>query len=184
MGAASDGDGIGGGVFEAGRGAAQMIEKGEASGFFDADAAGANVLVGQRGGGDFRGALIFLPDADFEREMELFAEAAFFEVGNHKDGVADARDDEAYEAFADAPTDSREVVERSARGEEKRVVFCGLRWRAARSGRRISHEVLCGFDALTKFVGSNGGNAVRGRFQGGERGGERFDVRRTFRRQA
>src|SRR5258707_13821068 len=157
---AGDGDGISGGIFEAGRGVAQMIEKCEAGGLFDADAAGANVLVGQRGGGDFRGALIFLPDADFEREMELFAEAAFFEGGDHKDGVADAREDEAYEAFAEAPTDSREVVERSAGGEEERVVFSSLQWRAAGSGRRIRHEHLHVCDALMKFVGSNGVNAV------------------------
>jgi hypothetical protein len=112
--------------------------------------------------------LIFLPDADFDREMELFAEAAFFEGGNHKDGVADARDDEAYEAFAEAPTDSGEVVERSARGEEKRVVFGSLRWRTAGSGRCIGHEALRVLDALSKFVGSNGVNAVAERLKGGK----------------
>ena len=127
MGATSDGDGIGGGILEAGGGVAKMIEKGETGGFFDADAAAANILVGQRGGGDLRGALIFLPDPNFEGEMELFAEAAFFEGGNHKDRVAGARNDEAHEAFAEAPADSREVVERSAGGEEKRVVFGSLR---------------------------------------------------------
>src|SRR5260370_7284130 len=144
-----------------------MSEKGEAGGFLDADGAGANVLVGQRGSGDFRRALIFLPDADFEREMELFAEAAFFEGGDHKDGVADARDDEAHKALAESPTDSGEVVERSAGGEEERVVFCSLGWRAAGRGRRIGHAVLCVFDALMKFVGSKGVTAVTERIQRG-----------------
>src|SRR4029077_9832909 len=103
----------------------------EAGGFFDTDAAGANVLVGQRGGSDFRGALIFLPDANFDREVELFAEAAFFKGGNHENGLARARNDEAYEAFAQTPANPREVVERSAGGEEKRVVVGSLRGRAA-----------------------------------------------------
>jgi hypothetical protein len=111
-----------------------------------------------------------LPHADFEREMELFAEAAFFKGGNHEDRVASARDDEAYEALAEAPANAREVVERCARGKEKRVVFGSLRGRAAGSGRRISHEALRVFDALTKFVGSDGVNAVAQRLEGGEGG--------------
>ncbi len=100
--------------------------------------------------------------------MELFAEAAFFEGGNHKDRAASARDDEAHEALAETPADAREVAERCARGKEKRVVFCSLRGRAAGSGRRISHEALRVFDALTKFVGSDGVNAVTERLQGRE----------------
>src|SRR5260370_27913860 len=124
-----------------------MVEERGGGGFLDADAAGAIVLGGERGSGGFRRDWIFLPDADFEREMELFAEAAFCEGRDHKDGVADARDDEAYEAFAEAPTDSRKVLERSAGGEEKRVVFCRLRGRSARGGRRISHYVLRAVDA-------------------------------------
>jgi len=55
VGAASDGHGIGGGVFEAGRGVAKMIEKGEARGFFDPDAPGANVLVRKRRGDNLGG---------------------------------------------------------------------------------------------------------------------------------
>src|SRR5216683_8047063 len=109
----------------------------------------------------------------------LFAGAAFFEGGDHKDGVADARDDEAYEAFAEAPTDSGEVVERSAGGEEERVVFCGLRRRAAGRGRRIGHEVLCVFDALMKFVGSDGVNAVAEWLEGGKREREGGAIRRV-----
>src|SRR5258708_2266955 len=125
--AASDRDGIGGGVFEPGRGVAKMIEKSEPRGFVDANAPGANVLVRKGGGGDLGGTLIFLPNADFEREMEFFAEATFLEGGNHENGMANAGNDEANEAFAKAPADPREVVQRSARGEEERVIFCCLR---------------------------------------------------------
>src|SRR4029077_12783086 len=99
---------------------------------------------------------------------ELFAEAAFFKGGNHENGLARARNDEAYEAFAQTPANPREVVERSAGGEEKRVVVGSLRGRAAGSGRRISHEALRVFDALTKFVGSDGVNAAAERLQGRE----------------
>src|SRR5260370_39132561 len=71
--AASDGDGVGRGIFEAGRGVAQMIEKCEAGGFFDADAAGAKALVGERRSRDFPGALLFLADANVQRQMKVFA---------------------------------------------------------------------------------------------------------------
>src|SRR4029077_216015 len=157
-------------ILEARRGVTQMIEKCKADALFDADAASANVLVGQRRGCDFRGALIFLPDADFDREMEFFAEAPFFEGGNHKNGMAHARNDEAYEAFAETPADPREVVERSAGCDEKGVVFCSLRWRAAGSGRRIAHAALRVLDALTKFVGGDGMNAVGERLEDGKSG--------------
>src|SRR5258708_24999105 len=109
-----------------------MIEKCEPASFFDADAPGANVLVRKRGSGDLGGTLIFLPDADLNREMELFAEAAFFKGGNHENGMANARDHKAHEPFAKPPANSREVVKGSARGKEKRVVFCRLCRRPAR----------------------------------------------------
>jgi len=36
----------------------------KAGGFFDPNAPGANVLIGQRGSRDFRGALILLPKCE------------------------------------------------------------------------------------------------------------------------
>src|ERR1700682_3194978 len=123
---AGDGDGIGGGVFEPWRGLAQMIEKGEAGGLLDADASGANILVCQRFGGDFRRALVFLPNADVDWQMEFFAKPSFFKARDHKTGTAHARDDKTHEALAKPPANPCEVVKRSAGREEERVVFCGL----------------------------------------------------------
>ena len=81
--AAGDGDGVGGDEGEAGCGLAEMVVKGEGGGFFDADLSGADVAVGESGGGDFCGALVFLPDADFDGEFQAFAKAAFFEGGDY-----------------------------------------------------------------------------------------------------
>src|ERR1700738_4920936 len=67
--AARNGDGIGGHIIESRSGLAEMIEESEASGFFHADAARANTLIGKRGSGNLRWALIFLPDSDFEWKM-------------------------------------------------------------------------------------------------------------------
>jgi hypothetical protein len=116
--------------------------------------------------------LIFLPDADLNREMELFAEAAFFKGGNHENGMANARDHKAHEPFAKPPANPREVVKRSARGKEKRVVFCRLRGRAARRRRRVGHKALRVLNALAKFIGSDGMNAVGERLERGKGGRE------------
>src|SRR5258708_9595553 len=97
-----------------------MIEKCEPASFFDADAPGANVLVRKRGSGDLGGTLIFLPDADLNREMELFAEAAFFKGGNHENGMANARDHKAHEPLPNPPPNPREDVKGTARGRPKR----------------------------------------------------------------
>jgi hypothetical protein len=113
---------------------------------------------------------MLLPDADFNREMEFFAEAAFFEGGNNENRLAHARDHEAHEPFAKPPAYPREVVERSARSKEERVVSCSLRRRPARRGRCVGHKALRVLNALTKFGGRDGVNSVGERLERGKRG--------------
>jgi len=84
--AAGNRDRISRGVLKCGSRIAQMIEKCEAGGFFDPNAPGANVLIGQRGSRDFRGALIFLPNADFDRQVELLAQRPSSNAGTTRTG--------------------------------------------------------------------------------------------------
>src|SRR5258706_12803216 len=98
--AAGNRDGIGGGIFEAGRRVAKMVRKREAGGFLDSDAAGANVLIYQSLGGDFRGGLVLLPNADFGGEMQFFAEAALFKSWHDPDRMARAMQHQAHKATA------------------------------------------------------------------------------------
>src|SRR5580658_6186150 len=71
--ATGDSDGIGGHVFKSRSCRAKVIGIREVSGFFDTKAAGANALICERAGGEFRGTLIFLPYADFDGESQLLA---------------------------------------------------------------------------------------------------------------
>src|SRR5579863_10478474 len=143
---ASDRDGIGGYVFESRSRLAEMIEKSEPSGFFDANAARANALIGKRGGSNFRRALIFLPDADFERKTKLLAKAAFFKARHDEDRSSRAGNDQAHQPLAKSPTYAGEVVQRSAGSEEQRVILRG----------RVRHQTLCALNALAEFFTLNG----------------------------
>jgi len=126
--ATGDGDGISGDAFVGRGGGAEMIEEGEGETFFDADAAGAKVAVGESCGEEFPGVLVFLPDADFGGEEERFTHAGFFESGSDEDGFAAARDEESKKAFAEPPVDAGEVVKRGTGAYEERVEFwTGLR---------------------------------------------------------
>src|SRR6267378_5797330 len=150
---------IGRDVFKSGRGIAQMIEECEAARLFNPNAASANVLVGQRGSRDFCRALVFLPNAHLDRQMQLLAQPPFLKSRNNKHRMPSAMDDQANQPLAKPPSNSREVVERCARGKEERVIFCSLRGRAARRERRSSHKLLRPFNALPKFVRSDSTNA-------------------------
>src|SRR5712671_3112885 len=79
--------------------------------------------------------------------------------------MAAARDDQAYQPLAETPSNSSEVVERCARGKEKRVVFSRLRGRPARRERRSGHKLLRPFNTLPKFVRSNRPNALPQRLE-------------------
>ena len=153
--AASDGDGIGGDKFESWRGGAKMIVEREGKSLVDADAAGAKAAIGERSGNELGGALVFLPDADFDGKAELFAGAAFFEGGRDKDWFAGARKDEGEEAFGEPPVDASEVVEGSAGAEDKGVEF----------GIELRHPLLGVDQAPVKFFGSDGMDAVAERFE-------------------
>ena len=48
-------------------GGAEVIVKREGKSFLDADAAGADPALGEEFGDEFGGALVFLPDANFDR---------------------------------------------------------------------------------------------------------------------
>src|SRR5882762_11560309 len=175
--AAGNRDRISRGVLKCGSRIAQMIEKCEAGGFFDPNAPGANVLIGQRGSRDFRRALIFLPNADFDRQVKLLAQPSLLKRWNHKDRMAAARDDQANQPLAESPSNSSEVVERCARGKEKRVVFSRLRGRTAGRERRSGHKLLRPFNALPKFIRSNGVNAFPKWLKPGKSGRKRGIVR-------
>ena len=87
---------------------------------------GAEAAIGQCACRKLRGALIFLPDADFGGEAELFAKAAFFKAGAHNDGLSLLWNQYAEKAFAGPPADSGEVIEGAAGGQEQSVKFCVL----------------------------------------------------------
>ena len=80
-----------------------------------------NIAIREGRGDELGGALVFLPDADFDGELELLVGAALLESRRDKDWLTDARDYEGEEPFAQAPVDSGEVVERSAGTEDERV---------------------------------------------------------------
>src|SRR5882762_5086430 len=171
--AAGNRDRISRGVLKCGSRIAQMIEKCEAGGFFDPNAPGANVLIGQRGSRDFRGALIFLPNADFDRQVKLLAQSPFLKRRNHKHRMAAARDDQPHQPLAETPSNSSEVVERCARRKEKRVVFSRLRGRTAGRKRRSGHKLLRPLNTLPKFVRSDRTNAFPQWLKPGKNGRER-----------
>src|SRR5271154_5828620 len=118
---AGDGDGISGHVFKPRSCSAQVIGIREINGFFDAEPPGSNTLIGQSGCGELRWTFIFLPYADFDREAQLFSQAAFFEGRADEDRFAHARQDESNEAFTQAPANTSEVVKRRSRSEEESV---------------------------------------------------------------
>src|SRR5882762_5072443 len=178
--AAGNRDRISRGVLKCGSRIAQMIEKCEAGGFFDPNAPGANVLIGQRGSRDFRGALIFLPNANFDRQVELLAQPSLLKRWNHKDRMAAARDDQANQPLAETPSNSSEVVKRCARGKEKRVVFSRLRGRTAGRERRSGHKLLCPLNTLPKFIRSDRANAFPQWLKPGKSGRERSVAGRTI----
>ena len=116
--AASNGYRISGDVFESRRGTAQTIQKCEWRGFFYAHAPRSNTAISKRRGGDLRGALILLPDADFGWELQLLAQASFFKPRHDKYGIARARQHQGEEPLADSPTHAGEVIKRSPGGKE------------------------------------------------------------------
>src|SRR5258705_1354880 len=171
---------VGGSIFKSRSGIAEVVEKCEAGGFFDPNEPGANVLIGQRGSRDFRGALILLPNADFDRQMQLFAQSPFLKRRNHKHRMAAARDDQAYQSLAESPSNSSEVVERCAWHKEKRVVFSRLRGRTAGRERRSGHKLLRPLNTLPKFIRSDRTNAFPKWLKPGKSGRERSVAGRTI----
>src|SRR6267154_2087394 len=165
---------VGGSVFKSGCGIAQMIEKCEAGGFFNSNSPRANVLIGQCGSCDFCGALILLPNTDFDRQMKLFAQPSLLKRRNHKHRMAAARDDQTHQPLAETPSNSSEVVERGTRRKEKRVVLSRLRGRTARRERRSGHKLVRPFNTLLKFIRSNGVSAVAEPLERREGGRERL----------
>src|SRR5882757_2517808 len=92
--------------------------------------------------------------------MQLFAQPSLLKRWNHKHRMAAARDDQTNEPLAETPSNSSEVVERGTRRKEQRVVLSRLRGRTAGRERRSGHKLLRPFNALTKFIRSDGVNAV------------------------
>ena len=168
--AASDGHRIGGNIFESRCGRAQMLEERKRDGFFHADPSSANSTICQRLCGDFRRTLIFLPDVDFRRELQLFAHAALFKSRHDDDGFARAWKQEREKPLAHAPANSREVIKRSSGGHEERLVL----------RIEIGHQLLSVLEPATILFGGNGMNARAERLEAGESLGESigFAVRR------
>src|SRR6202022_2579789 len=77
--AARDGDWISGYVLESRSRVAEVIVERKACRFLNANPARAYALFGQRSGGYFGRALIFLPNANFNREAQLLSQPAFLE---------------------------------------------------------------------------------------------------------
>src|SRR5260370_31221286 len=100
--------------------------------------------------------------------MQFFAQAAFFEARHDEDWSSGPRNDQPKQSLAKAPTNAREVVKRSARSKEERVVFCGLRRRAVGCERRFGHEPFWVFHAGAGFLGGDGGDAGREALSGGK----------------
>src|ERR1700683_4694845 len=88
--AAGNGDRIGGDVFERWSSLSQVVEEGEPDGFFHADSAGADAAVGEGSCGEFCRAFVLLPCANFERQLKLFAKAAFLDGGDNEHRIAGA----------------------------------------------------------------------------------------------
>src|SRR5256885_2798858 len=141
-GSAADRDRIGGGAFERRRGGAEMVEECEERGFVNGNATSAQAAIRERLSGEFGGAFVFLPDADFSREAKLFAEAALFERGADEKRLAGARQEQREEPFAGPPANAGEVVERCAGRDEERVEF----W------REIGHQLLRSREASAKLL--------------------------------
>jgi len=158
--AARDDDGISGQECKGGRGGAKMIEKGEEKSLFDADAAGADLVGGERGNDEMRGAFVFLPKMKVEREAQGFAHAGLFEGGADENGLAGTRNDEGEETFAEAPTHAREVVERGTGADDE----------AVKGGRYFGHAILHVKEAIAEVIGCEGVNAIAKRFEVGETG--------------
>ena len=131
-----------------------MIEECEERGFVDADATSAEAAIRERLSGEFGGAFVFLPDADFAWEAKLLAQSALFKRGTDEKRLAGARQKQREEPFAGPPANAGEVVERRSRRNEQPVEF----W------RQIGHQLLCPHEASTEFVAGNGNDARAERF--------------------
>ena len=91
LGAAADGDGVGTHEVERWRGETHAVEEGVTRGLFHADLALGDAAVDETFGGDGEGTVVFLPGANFDGPMKLFAQAAFFECGTNQERIALAR---------------------------------------------------------------------------------------------
>src|SRR5437773_4055097 len=149
-----------------------MVVESEGRGFFHANSSRADPAIRQNRCGDFRGALVFLPDAHFRRNLELFAHAPFFKRGHNNDGFARARKHQREKPLAHPPANAREVIERSPRRDEQRVVL----------RLQFSHQSLSVLEPFAILVGSNWMNSRAQRLKAGERFGERsgFGMRICF----
>src|SRR5439155_22828971 len=115
----------------------------------DGNPASAEAAIGERLSGEFCGAFVFLPDADFGREAKLFVEAALFKRGTDEKRLAGARQKQREEPFAGPPANAGEVVERRSRRNEERVEF----W------REIGHQLLRPREASAELLVGNGNDA-------------------------
>ena len=86
-----------------------MIEEGEESGFINSNTSTADAAISKCLRGEFCGAFVFLPDADFCGEAKLLAKTAFFKRGADKEWVPRARKKKREEPLAGPPMNSSEV---------------------------------------------------------------------------
>jgi hypothetical protein len=146
---------------------AKVIEKCEAGGFLDTDAAGANALVREGLGGDPGRALVFLPNPHFDREAQLLAKAPFLEAGHHQNRTPGSRKHQGHQALAQAPANPREVIQRRARSEEQRVIFRTSYTARSRQRWRLCHEPLRLLQVPLEFIRRNGPNPATQWFERG-----------------
>src|SRR5436190_332534 len=149
-----------------------MVVESEGRGFFHTNSSRADPAIRQSRCGDFRGALVLLPNANFRRELQLLAHPPFFECRHDDNRITRARKYQREKPLAHPPANAREVIERSPRRDEQRVVL----------RLQYSHQSLSVLEPFAILVGSNWMNSRAQRLKAGERFGERigFGMRICF----
>src|SRR5215467_8126371 len=100
-----------------------MVVEREWRSFFDANSSSSNTAIRECPSSNFCRALIFLPDANFRGELQLFPHSPFLKCRNDNDRISGPWKHQRKEALAHSPANARKVIKRSPGRDEQRVIF-------------------------------------------------------------
>ena len=139
---------------------AQSIVENVARGGFNADLSRANTAFGQPFFDDRVRALVFLPNAEFDRPAHLLAQAAFLKGRSNQQWISLARNQKSEDALAGPPADAGVIDQRRS----------GSNVKSFETRLGIRHQLLRVCDAGLQFFGADWLYAITEGLQGVKRG--------------